>query len=155
MDLAAAIAGLISLTDLIFKKGSDFYSRATNATTEIEGLLREVKNLKGALSSLENHVNQFQDICNGIKFSLSSNYISPHVTNIHSYNHIEINVKPNSSLVYIEECQRCLQELSSALEKLVPTNSGGARAKRKGRKLKISLEWPFSVSRTTELANKI
>ncbi|KAK6530657.1 hypothetical protein TWF281_007496 [Arthrobotrys megalospora] len=129
LELAAAIAGLIALADVAVIKGSKYCSLYKNGISEIQGLLKETINLGGALYSLEKSVNLFNSLQD---------------TDTSREEGRELN-----SLVYIEDCRKCLLELGDILDKIGPKDVS------KWEKVKSSLKWPISASETREFAQKI
>ncbi|EWC43477.1 hypothetical protein DRE_07556 [Drechslerella stenobrocha 248] len=125
LELATGIAGLIALADVIVVKGSRFYALSKNAIPEIQGLLKEVASLAGALLSLEKTVGMLNTI------------------------RTDQGEDESISLVYIEDCQKCILELEAVLQKCGPKDVT------KWEKAKASLKWPLSVSETREQAQKV
>lgn len=65
MELAAGIAGLIGLADIVILKGSKYCSLVKGAMPEIKGLVKEVINLSGTLYSLEKQVRMYDEVLQG------------------------------------------------------------------------------------------
>jgi hypothetical protein len=61
LSIAASIAGLLSLADVVFDRLIKYSKSAKNANEEIRGLANEVNLLIGALSSLERLAKGFRD----------------------------------------------------------------------------------------------
>lgn len=59
MEAAASIAGLVALTDLVFRRTSSFVKHAKGAEGEIKTLQAEIRDLAGILKSLELVLEQF------------------------------------------------------------------------------------------------
>ncbi|KAF3929752.1 hypothetical protein ABW19_dt0202017 [Dactylella cylindrospora] len=125
LELAAAIAGLISLVDLIVVKGSKFYSLTKNAQPEIQGLLQEGINLGSALYSLEKSVRLFQAM--GVGGATDQNNL----------------------IIYIEDCKKCVFELVAVLDKCGPKDLS------RWEEMKSSLKWSITAAQTRELTHKI
>ncbi|KAF3941744.1 hypothetical protein ABW19_dt0200431 [Dactylella cylindrospora] len=125
MEFAAALAGLITLADVAVAKGLKFYSLAKNAMPEIKKLSIELAHLSGALSSLEKHVKLF-DGRPGQQIGGSS-----------------------PSLVYVDECKKCILEAEAVLKKCGPADTSTWE------NVKKSLRWPLSVSETKELVARV
>ncbi|KAF3901628.1 hypothetical protein ABW21_db0205867 [Orbilia brochopaga] len=125
LELTTGIAGLIALADIIVLKGSKFYSLSKNAIPEIQGLLKEVVSLAGALYTLEKTIQMLSVIGT------------------------DQGQGKGASLIYIEDCKKCILELEAVLKKCGPKDAT------KWEKVKASLRWPLSVSETRVLAQKV
>ncbi|KAF3939660.1 hypothetical protein ABW19_dt0204878 [Dactylella cylindrospora] len=125
MELAGGIAGLIALADLVIVKGSKFYSLAKEAIPEIKQLLVEVEHLKSALDILQGRVFSLQSLQGGVRS------------------------KDKTSLVYIQDCRRCIEDVKTHLDKCGPKDTS------KWEETKASLKWPLNASKTKDMISRV
>ncbi|KAF4339492.1 hypothetical protein FBEOM_6613 [Fusarium beomiforme] len=93
LSLAASIAGLISLADLVFKTTYKFVRAAKDAKDEIQSLVDEVNNLASVLRRLEALTSDLEDEGQSFDPTLRNHYLN------HCYktfNRIELRVKKAS-----------------------------------------------------------
>ncbi|KAF5647926.1 ankyrin repeat [Fusarium sp. NRRL 52700] len=93
LSLAASIAGLISLADLVFKTTYKFVRAAKDAKDEIQSLLDEINNLSSVLRRLEALTSDLEDEGQSFDPTLRNHYLN------HCYktfNRIELRVKKAS-----------------------------------------------------------
>jgi hypothetical protein len=94
VGLAASIAGLVTLADLVFSKGYGFIKASKGAEKSVEHLIDEVNNLSGVLHSLSNVVERLE--AENAAFD------------------------PSSQIHHIQACFETLTQIKKQLDKTVP-----------------------------------
>jgi uncharacterized protein YoxC len=95
LGVAANITGLMSIADIIVRKGFKFVKDVKEAEDSVRKLVAEVNSLSGVLHSLSNIVERLEEDTSATKSS----------TQIH----------------HIESCYQTLSEIQACFEKAVPT----------------------------------
>ncbi|EMT62613.1 hypothetical protein FOC4_g10006237 [Fusarium odoratissimum] len=93
LSLAASIAGLISLADLVFKTTYKFVRAAKDAKDEIQSLVDEINNLASVLRRLEALTSDLEDEGQSFDPTLRNHYLN-HC--FKTFNRIELRVKKAS-----------------------------------------------------------
>ena len=76
MDIASAIAGILSLSDTIITRGTKYYQAVNGAQKEINGLMLEVSVLAGILGQLRLRVLWYSQEMKDFSSSIQDNHIT-------------------------------------------------------------------------------
>ncbi|CAJ0554858.1 Ff.00g133710.m01.CDS01 [Fusarium sp. VM40] len=125
VSLAASIAGLVTLADLVFRAAVKYHKSVKDAPKEVKALVDEVKDLSLLLHNLSL-----------VEYGLAA---QPDPA-------VQANARPPKPL-HLQQCQNLLRRLQSGLPDL---EAGSGLQKLQGR-----LKWPFSISDTKEMLQAI
>ncbi|KAG5657930.1 hypothetical protein KAF25_007963 [Fusarium avenaceum] len=125
VSLAASIAGLVTLADLVFRAAVKYHKSVKDAPKEVKALVDEVKDLSLLLHNLSL-----------VEYGLTT---QPDPA-------AQANTRPPKPL-HLQQCQNLLRRLQSGLPDL---ETGSGLQKLQGR-----LKWPFSISDTKEMLQAI
>ncbi|KAI6765521.1 hypothetical protein HG530_006591 [Fusarium avenaceum] len=125
VSLAASIAGLVTLADLVFRAAVKYHKSVKDAPKEVKALVDEVKDLSVLLHNLSL-----------VEYGLAT---QPDPA-------AQANTRPPKPL-HLQQCQNLLRRLQSGLPDL---ETGSGLQKLQGR-----LKWPFSISDTKEMLQAI
>ena len=112
LSVAASIAGLITIADVVVRKGYCFLHDLKDVEKDAKKLIDEVNLLSGILHSLKNVAEYLAS--DGYKFN------------------------PATQIHYVNACQKSLQRIQAQLDEADPTSSSGAKKLKK--KLKWPFE---------------
>jgi hypothetical protein len=99
LSIAASIAGLISIADIIVRRGYKYVKAVKEADKSVKALIDEVNSLSGILHSLRNVAETLQDD--------------------------KIAFEPTTQIHYVEECYQTLQKVQKLLEEEDPVAGEG------------------------------
>lgn len=125
VSLAASIAGLVTLADLVFRAAVKYHKSVKDAPKEVKALVDEVKDLSLLLHNLSL-----------VEYGLAA---QPDPA-------AQANARPPKPL-HLQQCQNLLRRLQSGL----PDLEAGSGLQ----KLQSRLKWPFSISDTKEMLQAI
>ncbi|KAF5968268.1 ankyrin repeat [Fusarium coicis] len=125
LSLAASIAGLVSLGDIVFKYALRYCKSVKDAPKEVNGLLNEIKDLTLLLHNLSM-------VAYGHGLQTQLNPQNPATTH-----------KPH----HLHECQQLLNQLENGLSKFEQKSGLD--------KVQSRLKWPFTTSATKEMLQVI
>ncbi|SPJ78936.1 uncharacterized protein FTOL_07327 [Fusarium torulosum] len=125
LSLAASIAGLVTLADLVFRAAVKYHKSVKNAPKEVKALVDEVKDLSLLLHNLSL-----------VEYGLAT---QPDPA-------AQANAQPPKSH-HLHQCQQLLRRLQTGLPDF-EANSGLQR-------LQSRLKWPFDISETKEMLQAI
>jgi hypothetical protein len=142
LGVASSIAGLISLTEVIVFKVSKYCSIVKGARSDIRDLLVEVQNLYGVLTRLKLLASCLED--DEPYYGLLSSRFR-----VTGANYDLAKSKNIPRLDHFQTCRQNLDLLKKSLAKMELESVKGFAA------AKIMLLWPFKVTETKELLEKI
>jgi len=96
LGVAASVAGLISLADIVVGRGYKFLKAIKDAEKTVKSLVHEVNVLSGVLHSLSNTIHLLEEDEN------------------------EANFDPTTQVHYIESCYQTLSQLQRSFEAALP-----------------------------------
>ncbi|KAH7165235.1 ankyrin repeat-containing domain protein [Dactylonectria macrodidyma] len=131
ISIAASIAGLVSLADVVFRATSKYVKAVRRSRQDVEDLLGEVKTVSLLLHNLSL-----------VAFELETESTSSATLDQQSHN-----VKPH----HLQGCQKLL----GRLEKGLIRTSTGLESTSSLKRVNSSLKWPFSSAETKEMLQEI
>ena len=94
LGVAASVAGLMTIADIIVRKGFKFIKDVKDAEKTVEKLVEEVNNLSGVLHSLNNVVERLEEE--------------------------RQDIDPSTQIHYIESCYKTLMKIQGHFDEAVP-----------------------------------
>jgi hypothetical protein len=107
LSIAASVAGLVTLADMVVRKGYKYVKAVKDAEKSLKALFDEVNKLSGILHSLKNVVERLE---------------------------CDVKLEPTTQIHYIEACYQTLQRIQKHLEEADPT---AAKSSYDANKLKL------------------
>ncbi|KAM0474204.1 hypothetical protein ACHAP7_007891 [Fusarium lateritium] len=131
LSISASIAGLVALADLVFRSGTKYAKSYRGAQKEVEGLLREIRELSVVLHSL----------------SLVAFDLEETETPKKNASHTTTSLQPH----HLHDCRQLLRRLETNLSRTgtsIKSDSGLER-------LQARLKWPFTSAESKEMILEI
>ncbi|KAI1346609.1 hypothetical protein F5Y01DRAFT_321618 [Xylaria sp. FL0043] len=130
LSISAAIAGLVSFADLVFRTTTRYVRQAKESSKEVETLRNELQHFIILLHRLSL-------VAYDLENTASASNIQPR--------------KPNLTLNLLFDCQKILARIQESVESTEQKFHSPSRIKR----VQTRLRWPFSASETKELVQSM
>ncbi|KAI0544531.1 ankyrin repeat-containing domain protein [Xylaria curta] len=130
LSIAASIAGLVSLADIVFRTTTSYVKKVKESSREVRTLLSELKDFSVLLHSLSL-------VAYDLETSASTQSTQSH--------------EPNLKVKLVFNCQKILNRIQVSLESAERDFNGSLAIKR----IQARLRWPFSATETKELVQTI